>query len=394
MSQTQIRGTQILDGSITSEDIDDAVEKDYTRVRVTTSDSAPDFLSSKLVQGTGILLETLGASGSSQTIRISSTGGVSGGGDITAVLPGSNITGGGQSGDVTLSLSNSIVLTAVTASLYGTASYALSSGYSNTSSTAANAVSSSYALSAGSSNVSNSAITSLTASFVSPLTQDILITGSLYINGPAAPATALKIANGDLELADSIRLKAGSAGQFLLFNAGGNTQLQSASGHMLFIAAPGKRFEYTLGSNTNSDIFRIRDGSTNTKFSVDGTGLVAVTNSLNVGSATNSKQFQTPLVTLADAATITWDVTSGSIAQVTLGGNRTLGALTGALAGTVYTLIVKQDATGSRALSYHSSYKFAYGAAPVLTTGPNAVDIITFLYDGVSAFGVAQQDFR
>ena len=114
---------------------------------------------------------------------------------------------------------------------------------------------------------------------------------------------------------------------------------------------------------------------------------------LTVGS-TKSKQYQTSLVTLADAAIVTWDVNSGSIAQVTLAGNRTLGALTGALGGAVYTLIVKQDLTGSRALTYHSSYKFAYGVAPTLTTTTGSVDIITFLYDGTAAYGVAQQDFK
>jgi hypothetical protein len=216
----------------------------------------------------------------------------------------------------------------------------------------------------------------------------------MYINGPASPSPALRIVSGDLELADGIRIEAGSAGQFLLFSAGGNTQLQAVSGHLLFIGSSGKRFEFTLGGNTSADIFRVRDGSTNTKLSVDGTGLVSVTNALNVGAASTAKQYQTPLVTLVDAATITWDVSSGSIAQVTLGGNRTLGSLVNALPGAVYTLIVKQDATGTRTLGYSTGYKFGYGAAPVLTTGAGAVDIITFLYDGTSAFGVPQQDFR
>ena len=44
--QTQLRGSQILDGSITADDVDDALEKELTKVRVTTDDSSADFLSS------------------------------------------------------------------------------------------------------------------------------------------------------------------------------------------------------------------------------------------------------------------------------------------------------------------------------------------------------------
>ena len=121
---------------------------------------------------------------------------------------------------------------------------------------------------------------------------------------------------------------------------------------------------------------------------------VIITGSLAVTARAKANQYQTTFVTLSDAPTVTWDVNSGSIAQVTLLSNRTLGALTGAVPGALYTLIVKQDLTGSRTLAYHSMYKFAYGARPVLSTVTSSVDIITFLYDGICAYGVIQQDFK
>ena len=56
-------------------------------------------------------------------------------------------------------------------------------------------------------------------------------------------------------------------------------------------------------------------------------------------------------------------------------------------AGANYILIVKQDATGSRTLSYDTVYKFPSGTSPVLTTTANATDIIHFYCDGISMYG-------
>jgi len=104
--------------------------------------------------------------------------------------------------------------------------------------------------------------------------------------------------------------------------------------------------------------------------------------------------FHSGIFTLTDAATVSWDLDSGSIAQVTLGGARALAAPTNQRVGGTYTLIVKQDATGNRTLSFNSTYKFPYGVDPTMTTGSNAIDVVTFISDGTSMLGSYAQDLR
>lgn len=106
-----------------------------------------------------------------------------------------------------------------------------------------------------------------------------------------------------------------------------------------------------------------------------------------------TKQQLFGLKTLTDAASIAWDVSANQVATVTLAGNRTLANPTGGVAGATYLLIVKQDATGSRTLSYGTNFKFPGGTVPTLTTTANATDVLSFIYDGTRMLGVAQKNF-
>jgi len=89
---------------------------------------------------------------------------------------------------------------------------------------------------------------------------------------------------------------------------------------------------------------------------------------------------------LIDAANISWDSLVKPICTITLGGNRTLDNPTNLVADCVYTLIIKQDATGNRTLTYGNVYIFP-GGAPTLSTGANAIDKIEFYYDGINMYG-------
>ena len=86
--------------------------------------------------------------------------------------------------------------------------------------------------------------------------------------------------------------------------------------------------------------------------------------------------------TLTDQATITWDASTQDVAKVTLAGNRTLGAASNATTGQFISLLVIQDGTGSRTLTWNAAYEFASDTAPTLTTTANLGDVFVFRYNG------------
>ena len=91
--------------------------------------------------------------------------------------------------------------------------------------------------------------------------------------------------------------------------------------------------------------------------------------------------------TLTDAATVNWNMDSGASAQVTLAGNRTMAAPTNLRAGGTYLLLIIQDGTGSRTITWNAVFKWAGGTAPVLSTAASSKDIISFWSDGTNLYG-------
>ena len=94
-----------------------------------------------------------------------------------------------------------------------------------------------------------------------------------------------------------------------------------------------------------------------------------------------------------DGATVTFDLNSGLRQVVTLGGNRTL-ALSNDADGMGFTIILKQDGTGSRTVTWWSGIKWAGGSAPTLTTTAGKYDVVTFLRMASGEYlGVVTQNF-
>ena len=107
---------------------------------------------------------------------------------------------------------------------------------------------------------------------------------------------------------------------------------------------------------------------------------------LNIGTPSDgtvtAAKFSYAEATLTDGATIAWDVQSAPVAKVTLGGDRTLNAPTNGIAGQFISLLVIQDGTGTRTLTWNAVYEFTADTAPTLTATADYGDLFTFRYNG------------
>lgn len=145
------------------------------------------------------------------------------------------------------------------------------------------------------------------------------------------------------------------------------TQIQlrrgSTSQHASFTGAVG---EVTV--DTDKDTVVVHDGSLAGGYPMAGTSI----------AQTFSKAQRGAVTALTDGATITPDFSAANNFSVTLGGNRTLANPTNLTAGQSGAIVITQDGTGSRTLSFGSYWKFATGTAPTLTTTASKVDLLVY----------------
>ena len=88
--------------------------------------------------------------------------------------------------------------------------------------------------------------------------------------------------------------------------------------------------------------------------------------------------------TLTDASTIVWNVITSPVAKVTIADNRTMAAPSGTTpaAGQFVSLLIIQDGSGSRTITWNAVYEFTGDVSPTLTTTAAKGDLFTFRYNG------------
>ena len=173
--------------------------------------------------------------------------------------------------------------------------------------------------------------------------------------------TDMTISANNLTIDAAADITLDAAGNDLNFAAGGTTVLTVSNSSSDVVIKP--------VVDAKDLIFQQRDGTEVMRIE-DGAHVAFTAAALN------------PEATLTDASTISWNVLTSPVAKVTLGANRTLGAGTGGVAGSFQSLLVIQDGTGSRSLTFNAAYEFKDDTAPTLTTTANKGDLFVFRYNG------------
>jgi hypothetical protein len=206
-------------------------------------------------------------------------------------------------------------------------------------------------------------------------------TDPMWVSFPAAytnPMTTLgDIVTGGVSGVAG-RLGVGSNGQVLTVSAGVPAWATVAAGLTNPMTATGD----LISGGASGSPTRLAIGTTGQLLTSNGT------------SATWSTPVdRNAIVTLTFAAAQAWNVATSENAVVTLTANMTALTLSGAIAGHCYTLMLVQDATGSRLGTFGSSFKWIGGTAPTLSTTANAKDIVVFYYDGTNYNGILNKGF-
>ena len=103
-----------------------------------------------------------------------------------------------------------------------------------------------------------------------------------------------------------------------------------------------------------------------------------ITSSATIGGNTYSELTSSQGST---GSSVTPVFSNGSVQKFTANANFTLNAPTGIPTGGSVTLIITQDATGSRVMTPNAVYKFAY-SLKTLSTAANSIDVMSIFYDG------------
>ena len=119
----------------------------------------------------------------------------------------------------------------------------------------------------------------------------------------------------------------------------------------------------------------------------------ATASSVIISGDVTAKRFKLTMPNaITAAATTTIDLSTGNVFTVNMGLNVTTLTLTNPVVGT-YLIKFVQDATGTRDVTFPTTWKWAGGVIPSLTNTSGKLDIVTLIYDGTTYYTTIVQNF-
>jgi hypothetical protein len=137
--------------------------------------------------------------------------------------------------------------------------------------------------------------------------------------------------------------------------------------------------------NSSTGAFTATAFTVNTAGVVTATANTSVTIPLTSVQQTWTKAFNVALVSPVFGTPLTLDLTTGNSFKITATSNFTVSLPTGAVAGGWYSVIIVQDGTGNRIVTW-PAFKWPGGSVPVLSTAAGAIDVLSIHYDGTNYY--------
>ena len=206
-----------------------------------------------------------------------------------------------------------------------------------------------------------------------------LASGGTQITFSTAPASGASIFIVEISGAVGGPLDSDLNGNELILDADGDTSITADTDDQIDIKIANADHVKLTSSSGDTVIQPTTDAKDIIIKQFDGTSLVE----FNDGAYSKfTAMAYFPEATLTDGSSIDWNVLTSPVAKVTLAGNRTLNAATGAQAGQFVSLLIIQDGTGSRTVTFNAAYEFKDDTAPTLTTTAAKGDVFVFRYNG------------
>ena len=212
-----------------------------------------------------------------------------------------------------------------------------------------------------------------------PGTDYSLASGGTQITFSTAPASGASIFIVEISGAVGGPLDSDLNGAELILDADGDTSITADTDDQIDIKIANTDHIKIATSSGDTVIQPMTDAKDIIIKQYDGTELV----NFNDGAYSSfTSAALNPEATLTDGATPAWNALTQPVAKITIAGNRTIGAASGGVSGQFISLLIIQDGTGSRTMTWNAAYEFKDDTAPTLTTTAAKGDLFVFRYNG------------